>query len=133
MTLSLIGVRGHPQGVKATIYNPEECAESGVLFLLQPADWIKLVDETEKKQQKRFTVPLPMKTDYNLCEVLSKSGFDLLNAALCFNKIRSKVELLGAKSLRQLLRLDLMENYINPVELIKLLRRNVLYQDLFSK
>ena len=100
---------------------------------MQPADWIKLVDETEKKQQKRFTVPLPMKTDYNLCEVLSKSGFDLLNAALCFNKIRSKVELLGAKSLRQLLRLDLMENYINPVELIKLLRRNVLYQDLFSK
>lgn len=128
VTISLIGVRGHPQGVKATLYNPEECSEIGVLFLLQPAGWKKRVDPTVKKRQKRFTIPMAMKTEYELYEILANNGFDLLIKDLIFNLSAAKAELLGSRSHGSCLRVDLFENHINLTNLAGLLREKI--QDL---
>lgn len=131
VTLSLIGVRGHPQAVKATMYNPEECMESGTLFLLQPENWKKIPDPTEKKRQKRYTIPMAMKTEYQLYEILLKGGFELLNKALVYDET-TKLTLLGAKALHSLLRLDLLENHINISNLIAFIKESSQELELFD-
>ena len=129
----MIGARGLPQGVKATIYHPEDCMETGVLFLLEGENWKKTVDPKEKKRQKRCIIPIPMKTEYDLLEILSGYGFELLNEALAFEESNARIDLLGVRSNGHFLRVDVLENHINLGNFIAVAKKDKQNLDIFDK
>lgn len=123
VTLTLVGVKGHPIGVKATSYSPKTCVEHGAFFLLEPSNWKKAPQAVKKQSKLKNCEELPMNEDYNLTEVLKSYGFKIIQNYIEFDDCPVKgVSLLGVRSAGGASCVDVLENPLSFCNFAKYLK-----------
>lgn len=132
VTYTLIGIRGYPAGVRATVFNPDQCIESGVFLFIDSFAWKKVPKQLkpgEKKKRTRKYVGLPMVEEYNLTQILKSYGFKLLEDYITFNLDPKNVGIVGVRSMKGYSNVDQLENAVTIQSVIKYLKENT---DLFE-
>lgn len=131
-SFTLIGVRGNPAGVRVTVFNAEQCSETGVFLFIDPAAWKKVpkpLKPGEKKKRTRKYVGLPMVEEYNLTQILKSYGFRLLDDYVIFDNDPARVSVRGVRSLKGFSCVDRLENAVTIQNVIKYLKEKT---DLFE-
>lgn len=118
VTYALVGVKGEPIGVKVTAYNTVECAEQGLFFPLDPAEWRKL---KRNQKQKKYN-GLAMVEEYNLTPILKSYGFKILQEYVYIDQLSSKFEIMGVRSLKSTCNIDLLASILSVENFLKYLR-----------
>lgn len=114
ITTVMVGIKGHPVGIKSCIFDNSQCIERGVFFYLSPHFW-KIKEEEnppKKKRIKRHIIALPMIDQYNLEGILKFKGFDIIQRQLVFDEATSEINLLGVKSAGINAQSELLENVL---------------------
>mmetsp|Transcript_28498 Transcript_28498/g.25375 ORF Transcript_28498/g.25375 Transcript_28498/m.25375 type:complete len:127 (-) Transcript_28498:357-737(-) len=121
MTMSLLGVKNRPIGVKVTIYNPNELCDSGIFLHLNYKTWEKDKTIYKKKKEGKYT-HLPMIDDYHLDFILKKCGWDIIQNALLIDTNPRKMEVVGVRMVKGLSMTDHLENVVNPESIVKIFK-----------
>jgi len=77
LTLSYVGLKGEPLGIKATLYNYNEMTDQGSFFHINPSYWAKKPEDIKKKKSSKVA-SLPLLDDFQIEYVLKKGGWDIL-------------------------------------------------------
>jgi len=117
LTLSLVGIRGEPKGVRATIYNLDDASELGVFFHINPALWA--VPENEKKKKKLKTATVTLVEHYHLDYILRKCGWEILKDSLVLDKRPNRIDIVGIKMFKEIRNVEQIENVLNPDTILK--------------
>ena len=118
MTLSLIGIRGEPKGIKATVYNREDAYEVGAFFHINPMAWF--INENERKKKKSYKVDaITIIENYHLETILKKCGWDILKSRLVFSEDEGKISITGIKLSKESRSMEQVENILNSDNLFK--------------
>lgn len=124
ITISLIGIKGHPIGVKATIFNTRDFLEQGVFFTLDPSNWQKSSAIASFPHKGKKCVDLPMIEDYNLVSILNAYGFKIIQDYLSVDDTISKgTNTLRVKSMGAKFCVDVLENPLSFCNVVKYLRK----------
>ncbi len=108
----MIGIKGEPKAIKATIYNYDEGIEVGALFHLNAKCW--LIDENERIKRKFNKVnPIPLVENYHLSYILKKCGWEILKSWLVLDKRPNRVDIVGIKILKEITNMEHLENVLN--------------------
>lgn len=109
----MVGIKGHPVGVKSYIFDPYESIERGVFFYINPQLWkLKEDPNQKKKRQKRFILALPMIDQYCLDGVLKAKGFEIIQNHLIFDESSTKCTLTGVWTGDSISQSELLENVL---------------------
>lgn len=118
LTLSLVGIRGEPKGIKATIYNLEEAMEVGAFFHINPLSW--LVPEGEKKKKRSYKVnPDLLIENYHLDYILKKCGWEILISWLVLDRRPNKTDIVGIRIFKEIRCMEQIENVLNSDTVLK--------------
>jgi len=113
LTLSMVGIRGEPKGVRATIYNLEDASELGAFFYINPALWALSENQKKKKKPKKMA-PLTLIENYHLESILSQCGWKILRDSLVLDKKPNRIDIVGIKMRKEIRNVEQIENILNP-------------------
>jgi len=118
LTLSMIGIRGEPKGIKATIYNFDEAIEIGAFFHINALLWH--IHETERKKKKTHKVlPMPLIENYHLDHILRRCGWEIIKNWLVLDKRPNRVDIVGIKIFKEIRSMEQLENVLNSDTILK--------------
>jgi len=118
LTLSMVGIRGEPKGIKATIYNFDEAIEVGAFFHINPLSW--LVNEKEKKKKRSYKVnPDLLVENYHLDYILKKCGWEILINWLVLDRRPNKTDIVGIRIFKEIRSMEQIENVLNSDTVLK--------------
>lgn len=119
-----MGVKGVPIGVKAVLFNPNECKENGVFFSINPQLWKKKIDNEEARKKQRYLSIMPLEGDYSLSFVLKSIGFKIVANFLIIQKNTNGVwELLGKNLIKGVSQIDVLENIITMENVLNMYKK----------
>lgn len=118
LTISLVGIKGKPFGIKATTYNRNDVKESGVFFFIDPSYWVKKIDPKVKSKSLKIETSALLENFY-LDYILKKGGWDIIKDALVIGNAAQKIEVLGIKATKGYGNTDQLENIINNEAIAK--------------
>ena len=123
LTMSLIGYQGVPVGIKAVIFDPYECKESGMLFTVNSELWRKKINNEVKKKATRYISIIPLEGDFYLHYLLSKVGYKVLLNTMQFEKGPNGIDILGKCLIKGSSSLvDNLENVITMTKILDIYR-----------
>jgi len=117
----MVGLRGKPIGIKASVYNPNEVTEYGAFLYIDAMNWEKKKEELSKRKSEGPD-PLPMIEKYHLDYILKRAGWDIIRNALNLNTNPNKVEIMGVKIMKGVSWTDQFENIVNSDSIFKYFR-----------
>jgi hypothetical protein len=126
LTVSLMGTKLRPLGIKATIYSVNDASESGVFLFLNDKMWEKTQEDIAKKKIKRYNF-IPVLDNYYLEYILKAGGWEIIQKALFLDTNPKKFEIVGVKIVKGVSMTDQMENIVNIQSLVEYLKEK---QDL---
>lgn len=118
MTLSLVGIKGEPKGIRASVYSLEDTYEIGAFFHINPSVWAVNEKEKKKKRSERVAT-LTLVENYHLDYILKRGGWEILKKKLIIDIKPNKVEILGIKSVKDSRSMDQLENVLNSDTVFK--------------
>ena len=121
LTLSLIGIRGEPKGIRATSYNLEEVYEVGTFIHINPMLWAKKETEKKKKKSERVAT-ITLVENYRLEFVLKKCGWEILRNWLVLDRKPSRGAIANNSFLKELGFMEQLENIIEANAVAKYFR-----------
>lgn len=115
----MIGIKGEPRGIKATIYNFEEAMEVGAFFHINPSSWF--IEEADKKKKRRSerVNPVTIVENYYLARILKKCGWEILKNWLVLEKRPNRVDIVGIKIFKDIRQTEQIENVLNSDTILK--------------
>lgn len=120
LTLSLVGIRGEPRGIRATIYNVDEAYEVGAFFHVNPVMW-SINEGEDKKKKKGRMATLTLIENYHLEFVLRKCGWEVVKDALLIEKKPLRMDIKGIKVNKGCKHMEQLENILNTGSVLKYL------------
>jgi hypothetical protein len=121
LTLSLVGIKGKPLGIKAAVFNATDVTEYGAFIHIDPPHWDKKIEDRKKRRSERVD-PLPMIENYHLEYLLKRIGWDIIKTSLMLDITQKKVEITGIKNSRATCWTDQLENVISTDTILKYYR-----------
>ncbi len=118
MTLSLVGIKGEPKGIRATIYNLDDASELGAFFYINPQAWAVPENQKKKEKQKRMAT-LTLIEHYHLDYILRKCGWEILKDSLVLDKRPNRIDIVGIKMFKEIRNVEQIENVLNPDTVLK--------------
>jgi len=112
LTLSLVGIKGEPKGIRATIYNLEDASEVGAFFHINPSVWT--VPEGERKKKSRRMATLTLTEHYYLEYLLKRCGWEIVKNWLVLDKRPNRIDIVGIKLFKEIRTTEQLENVLNP-------------------
>lgn len=108
--------------MKATSYNPQDCQEQGVFFLIDPENWRKPPQPIVKNSKALKFADLPMCEDYYLVSVLKPYGFKIIKEFINFENSSKGVRITGLKPAEMPSCIDVLENPLSFPNFVKYLK-----------
>lgn len=124
MTSVLVGVSGHPLGVKTYVYDLEQRRESGAFFFVNSRAWKLKEDGNSDGKKKKHIVASPMLEQYSFEQILKAGGFEIIQQQLVYEDTQSKCNLAGIRSQGTVSQSEMLEGVLNFNNFVKYYKEN---------